>query len=70
MSTIRIPTTVDSTILQVLKLKNWSEDRSYYDFLELTDELIEERKIYIEERKKFLGKIITQAEELLNKDDC
>ena len=61
---------VDSTILQVLKLKNWSEDRSYYDFLELTDELIEERKIYIEERKKFLGKIITQAEELLNKDDC
>ena len=70
MSTIRIPTTVDSTILQVLKVKNWSEDRSYYDFLELTDELIEERKIYIEERKKFLGKIITQAEELLNKDDC
>jgi len=61
---------VDSTILQVLKVKNWSEDRSYYDFLELTDELIEERKIYIEERKKFLGKIITQAEELLNKDDC
>lgn len=61
---------VDSTILQVLKVKNWSEDRSYYNFLELTDELIEERKIYIEERKKFLGKIITQAEELLNKDDC
>ena len=61
---------VDSTILQVLEVKNWSEDRSYYNFLELTDELIEERKIYIEERKKFLGKIITQAEELLNKDDC
>ena len=38
--------------------------------LELTDELIEERKLYIEERKKFLGKIITQAEELLDKDDC
>jgi len=37
---------------------------------DLTDELIEDRKIYIEERKKFLGKIITQAEKLLDNDDC
>jgi len=37
---------------------------------ELTDELIEERKVYLDERKKFLGKIITQAEQLLDKDDC
>ena len=44
----------------------------YYNLfiLALTDELKVEREAYLNKRRMFLGKIISQATSLLNKEDC